>query len=1085
MKTINYNRHLLAVFVLLMAVTLQLAAADNSNGILKVKGDQYYPPYEFINAKGEPDGFNVELFKTIAADLNLNYTLELGPWTTVRKELENNQIDLLLGVLVSDTRSEKMTFGLPFSMMTYDIFTRHGKSYENLEALKGKKVVVQRGDLMHDYLIEQGLTNQLILANDQFEALQFIQQGLYDAAIIGSFQAAHLIQQHKLFEIEAQSANIKAVPYAMAVPKSSDTLIWMLNAALYNLKEDGTYDQLYNKWFNVYERKDFFSRNLGWIMSITAFMLVLVVVLIFLRNRLIVIGKRLRFSSEQYRVLIQNQQDFILKLSPRGTIMFASPSFCALVEKSEKELHYKAIDQLLGKTIADVFLEKIDELKKGSVNVEAEMQMELSSVPYWVNWRFTGLNYGKSQMQEVLVVGRDVSLNKQYDEALRSSENRFRQLLETIPNISVQGYAEDGKVLYWNKASEVLYGYTKEEAIGRTLYELIIPDEAIEFVRKDVKKMIDQGFGIPASELELKRKDGSLVNVFSSHAVIPKTDGKRELYCVDVNLTEIKQAQLIQKVLFNITNAVHINSNIEDLIRIIHRELSQLMDCSNLYIAFYDAEKDEFSTYEEYDDIESIPVWPAEGSLTGLVVKQRRSLLIKDKEFNEMVRKGEVALVGIPSAVWLGVPLIAEGEVIGAVVVQSFENEEAYDQRTVDLMEFVSTQISLAIQKQQNLLNLLEAKQKAEQSDKLKSAFLNNLSHEIRTPLNAIVGLSAMFDAEETLAEERKLFGELIADNSRQLTSIIDDIVHMSAIETDQVELYPSEFAIFQMMDELSGLFMIRNQNPDVNVILEFPQDKTETTIHFDESKLRKIVYVLMDNALKFTEKGEVKLSWNIEKSALWIQVEDTGIGIAPQDQEKIFERFQKVEGHANKLFRGNGLGLSIARAYTQLLGGHISLDSEIGKGTKFSIRFPVKITSTPQIKKTMNEFSDSSRKIKVLIVEDEYSNLRFIKSSLKEDKYELTAAGNGSEAVKLFEQNPDFDLVLMDLKLPVLSGFDATRQIKAIRPNVPIVAITAYALRGDKEKALEAGCDAYLSKPFMKEELLLLMDRFVSPSNR
>ncbi|MDN5350539.1 MAG: hypothetical protein PWQ54_1935 [Bacteroidales bacterium] len=864
----------------------------------------------------------------------------------------------------------------------------------------------------------------------------------------------------------------------MATAKGNEELIWKLNAALYKLKENGTYDQLYNKWFAVYDRKSFFDDNLGWFVGLLAFVLGLIAFLILLRYRIALVTKHLKASNEQYQILIQNQQDFILKLSPNGVLLFASPSFCRLLNKSERVLYQLSISQIFDKAVSDIFAEKINDLIQGDSDVETELKVRINEKSYWINWRFTGLYYGRSQLHEVLVVGRDVTKNKKYEQQLQASEKRFSQVLETIPNIAVQGYREDGTVRFWNSASEVVYGYSKKEAIGRSLFELIIPENLLEGVKKNFSQMIQTGKGMASEELELKRKDGSLVKVFSSHTVVSQPNGQRELFCVDVDLTEIKRAQLIQQVLFNIANAVHINSNIEELIGIIHLELSKLMDCSNLYIAFYDAQKDELSTYDQNDHIESIPVWPAEGSLTGMVVKQRKSLLITAKEFNQMVKQGLLKLVEVPSAVWLGVPLIAGDEVLGAVVVQSFEHEDAFDQRTINLMEFVSRQISLALQRQRNLEHLIQAKRKAEQSDQLKSAFLNNLSHEIRTPLNGIVGLSAMFDADVTTADERKLFGDVIADNSQQLTNIIDDIVHMSAIETDQVDMYYSEINLYPVLYETVGLFMLRNKNREVEILSDFPAENSVPIISTDEGKIRKIVCVLLDNALKYTEKGKIKLSWRIERDFLQIAVEDTGIGIDPSDHEKIFERFQKLENQSKKLYRGNGLGLSIARAYARLLGGDISVASELNKGAVFKVHLPVNISSVPKKLKTMKE---KMHKIRVLIVEDEFSNLYFIRSLLKDHIFETTTALNGRDAVAIFEQNPDFDLILMDLKLPLLSGYDATRKIKAIKQDVPVIAITAYALRGDKEKALQAGCDAYLAKPFIKEELLTIIERFVA----
>ncbi|HOI33392.1 MAG TPA: PAS domain S-box protein, partial [Bacteroidales bacterium] len=533
--------------------------------------------------------------------------------------------------------------------------------------------------------------------------------------------------------------------------KGNDQLIWMLNAALYNLKENGYYDQLYQKWFTVYEKKDFLKAYYFEIYFFAGLLILAVLLVIVLRKRVGVIAKHLKKSEEGYRILIANQQDFILKLTPKdGIVSFVSPSFCRLLAKDEADLVDVALDQLFGKDISEAFKAEIVKISKKESGSELALEMLIEGRSFWINWRFSGIFSRTGQLLEVMVVGRDVTKNKQYEQVLLDSENRFRQLLETIPNIAVQGYRADGRVRFWNSASETLYGYSSTEAIDRTLFELIIPDHHADVIKQNIKQAIENGTEIPPSEIELRHKKGTSVWVYSSSTVINFPDGHKELFRVDVNLSEIKRSQLVQQVLFNITNAVHINSNLESLIQTIHYELSKLMDCSNLFIAFYNADKDELSTYDQNDEVENIPVWPAEGSLSGLVVRQRKSLLITSHDFKKLEQQGLVKVVGKPAAVWLGVPLLAGEETLGAVVVQSFEHDDAYDQRTVELMEFVSKQIGLAIQRQRNLTNLIEAKLKAEQSDKLKTAFLNNLSHEIRTPLNAIVGLSALFDDEET-----------------------------------------------------------------------------------------------------------------------------------------------------------------------------------------------------------------------------------------------------------------------------------------------------------------------------------------------
>jgi len=1052
---------------------------------LIVKGDQYYPPFEFLNEKGEPDGFNVALFKIIAADLHLDYTIELGPWYVVRNELAEAKIDLLLGVLVSKERAEYFDFGLPHSMINFRVITRKGQEVNSLEDLKNKNIVVQKADLMNDIFTSKNIAKNLVQAKDQLEAIRMIQSGKYDAAILGSSQASHLMQKFNITDLLSQSVGIAPAPYALATYKGNEALMWKINAALFNLKENGTYDALYNEWFQVYEHQDFIDKHsFALLISAISFVLLLLFVLL-LKMRIKVVKSRLKQSENLYRLLVQSQRDVVLKLTKHGTILYASPSFCNLVEKKPEQLYQSSLAQLVNTEAWMLFRHEIQQLSLQKPTANLEQSVLINHQSFWVSWSISIINNERAFETEILAVGRDITDYKKAEQKLASSEARFRQLIQNIPNVAVQGYDAEGKVKYWNTASETLYGYSKEEAIGKKLHDLMFFPDEIAVAKDNVERMINTGYSIPAGEIVIKHKDGKAVEVYSSHVLIKLLSGERELFCVDVDIADIKRAQLIQQLLFNITNAVHLNRKLEELLNIIAAELNKLMDCSNLYIAFYDKEKDVFTSMTETSGIENIPTWPAEGSLTGKVVKEKRSLLIKDTDFNALVENGAFKLIGKPSAVWLGVPLFSDDEVFGAVVVQSYTNQDAYDQKSVDLMEFVSRQISLAIQRQQNLISLVEAKKKAEESDRLKTAFLNNLSHEIRTPLNGIVGLTSLFDEAYTTQEDRKVFSEMIAENSRQLTVIIDDIINTAELEAGQENVHLKVVDLHEMLSELFARYSLRNTNTKLELKADIRLDAEFTAFVTDAEKLLRIVEAVLDNALKFTEEGRVVVACYSIDQQLHISVQDTGIGIAPEDQERVFERFQKVETEQGAIFRGNGLGLSLSRAYVELLGGSIKLTSAPGLGTTIHIILPAKTNyKTNHKSKIMDEILPTKKKLKILIVEDEYTNMFFLKSAFKGHHFELVATTDGEEAVTTFEQSPDFDFVLMDLKLPLMNGFQATKKIKAIRSDVPIIAVTAYALRGDREKALEAGCDDYIAKPFLKTELIAIISKYVNLPN-
>jgi PAS domain S-box-containing protein len=1055
--------------------------SDISKRVIKVKGDFFYPPYEFINEYGEPDGFNVELFKMLAEDMGLEYELSLSPWEQVRKELEDGEIDMVLGLMVSEERSEKILFGVAHSMMTHGIFTHKDSDIRTFDDVLGKKIVVQNGDLMHDFILKNSYTDQLATVTTQLEALKLVDEGFYDVAIIGNFQGSHLIRKHKLQNVVLRTSNIKPNPYAMAVSKGNEQLLMLLDKGLLNLKESGEYEQLYNKWFGVYEKRDVLSRILPYLLSTIFFVILLILFILMLRLRVAKVTAHLKESEEKYRLLIQNMTDLIVKFENDGRFLFTSPSFCKYFGKDANELLNQSFISFVDEDAKDSFTQAMKSLSFSPHHTVLEQKVRVSGDLKWLSWSYSAVLDENNKVKEIIGIGHDITVRKIAEEALVNSENRFRLLLENVSNISVQGYGPDGIVRYWNEASEKLYGYSREEAIGKKLLDLIIPEEMKSEVSKVIAAMLKNGKGYPSEELKLKHKDGSYVHVFSNHTVVDIPGKGRELFCVDIDLTDLKRAELIQKVLYNITNAISINNNLKELIDTIQTELSSLMDCTNIFIAFYNEKTGMLSIQSESNSVKSVPVWSVEESLTGIVVKEKRSLLINNEEFNKWIQKGKVKLIGLPFAIWLGVPLFDEDKVIGAIVIQSYDNPKAYDERSVEIMEFVSKQISLVIHRQKALIELLEAKNKAEESDRLKTSFLNNLSHEIRTPLNGIVGFSDLICDADCDEDERKKYSDIILDNSHALTEIISNIVSMAAIEANQEILNESAVSLKGIFDPLLSEFHEKANKKKINFRIENNLNAFKDSVLLDSNKLLFIIRNLLDNAVKFTKEGGVTFKCNLKDNCLEVTVIDTGIGIDRAHQSTIFERFTKIETDTKALYRGNGLGLSIAKAYAEMMGGRLGLESCPGKGSIFSFSVKLKRIENENTVSVMKVPHLPQKKICLLIVEDEDSNMQFLKSIARAQSYECISAEDGGIAVELFKQHKNIDLVLMDIQLPVLNGFEATKKIKQLRAEVPVIAVTAYALIGDREKALEAGCDDYIAKPFLKSDLIELIEKHLS----
>jgi len=388
--------------------------------------------------------------------------------------------------------------------------------------------------------------------------------------------------------------------------------------------------------------------------------------------------------------------------------------------------------------------------------------------------------------------------------------------------------------------------------------------------------------------------------------------------------------------------------------------------------------------------------------------------------------------------------------------------------------------------------NLRIAKQRAEDSDRLKSAFLANMSHEIRTPMNAIIGFTDLLRRPDISDDKRKQFINIIHKNNNILLKLIDDLLDISKIESGQLNISEEIFNPDEIMIELTDLYLKERVSKEkllVDIKLDIDESyKGKFKLTTDKFRLRQVLSNLLSNALKFTDTGVIEFGYKpTDDDKLIFFVTDTGIGIPKEKLDVIFDRFHQADNSLTRKYGGTGLGLAISKGLMEVLGGKISVTSTPGQGSTFFVEIPNVIIEGEKIdlpiKQITNKEYNWSDKL-MLIVEDEDSNIVLLKEALVQTSVKILWARDGKPAVDICRSNGNIDLVLMDIQMPEMNGYEATQKIKEFRKDLPIIAQTAYAMENEREKSIDAGCKDYITKPLNIKELLTIINKYINLRN-
>jgi len=425
------------------------------------------------------------------------------------------------------------------------------------------------------------------------------------------------------------------------------------------------------------------------------------------------------------------------------------------------------------------------------------------------------------------------------------------------------------------------------------------------------------------------------------------------------------------------------------------------------------------------------------------------------------------------SIIFILIPIIVISVIISAKNYKSKKNDILNQGKMVELNQKLNDSVdNLEEEVEKRTKEIMESLKKAEESDRLKSAFLSNMSHEVRTPMNGILGYTQLLKEPNLTIEEQQDFIRVIEKSGERMLNTLNDIMDFSKIESGNAKVEIKETNINEQIDFITKFFKPEVESKGLKFSFKTSLPTREAIIKTDNEKVNGILINLVKNAIKFTNEGSIEIGYEKKGEYLEFYVKDTGVGIPKKNMEIIFERFRQGSESFRRNYEGSGLGLSIAKSYVEMLGGKIWVESEEGKGSTFyfiiSCNNELDIISTKYAVSTV-EIEVQKKNMKILVVEDDETSYKYFGALLQKNIYDVLYAKTGVDAISACHDNPDIDLILMDIRMPVMDGYEATRQIRQFNKDVIIIAQTAYVLSDDREKAIEAGCNDYISKPVKK----------------
>ncbi|HBC77135.1 MAG TPA: hypothetical protein DEO60_08890 [Bacteroidales bacterium] len=671
----------------------------------------------------------------------------------------------------------------------------------------------------------------------------------------------------------------------------------------------------------------------------------------------------------------------------------------------------------------------------------------------------------------------DISRQKNYEDQINREKAFLEHLVDSIPE-AIAIFNREGKISNINKEFTNLFGYTGEDAIGRNIDELIVPEElkteseGIDTLTLEKHKVVRQTIR--------QDKNGNRIQVslIASNMVI--NDEVVASLGIYRDISFERKSQLIQDILYNISTAALNQIDVKDIYPTIVHELNKIWDTNNFFIALYDKKSDTLSMPFFSDEKDKFENLPARKTITKWVISLKRSVLLKINDLKELENSGDIALVGTQCKVWMGVPLKAEKEIIGVMALQDYHDEDKFSQDDVNVLEFIANQIAIAIQRRTMIDNVIQASRKAEEAAQSKQQFMSTMSHEIRTPLNEVIGITNLL-LQGNPREDQMDYIKTLRFSGNHLLTLVNDVLDYNKMESGKIVFEQAQFNLNDFLKDILRTYSFRakSKNLEFDIIKE---NELPPEVFGDPIRLNQILSNLLSNALKFTQKGSIhiiikELELKNKKSCIEFRVKDTGLGIPRDKHDMIFESFTQASPDTTRHYGGTGLGLAICKKLVELQGGTIEVESQPDKGSTFRFVLYFGIPeNTGKVERREAEESYSGLEGKrILVAEDNKINFFVANKFLTGWGVKVTHVENGKLALELLEKE-DFDLILMDLHMPVMDGIEATRVIRKSESqrisNIPVVALTAAILSESQDKIEDISFNDYVLKPFKPHDL-------------